>query len=242
MGDLGIFKRRPSGWTAGRAFALQHRSRERNPNDTKTAVDLEVEWEVRVDGREPYRFFEARRAPVWVDSRQLGAGKRWYSLRPRRSYGLMPEVGIPCLVDPNNPQGLWIDWDAGYDLHGPAWQAHTSGAPARRAEVKEDRRREDEAVIARAEASPQPPDVTALRDVQRIYALGVTGAATVMSAADTGRVVNGVPVWRFEVGLDGGRRVAFDQAVPPQSLKRYQAGSGITVYLDPNDADAIALG
>jgi len=242
MGDLGILKRRPSGWTAGRAFAVNHRSRERNPNDTKTAVDLEVEWEVHVDGGEPYRFFEARRAPVWVDPQQLGAGKRWYSVRPKRSYGLMPEVGIPCLVDPKNPHGLWIDWDAGYELHEPAWQAHTAGAPARRVEAKEERRREDEAVIARAEARPQAPEVSALQDVQRIYALGVTGSATVMSAVDTGRAVSGVPVWRFDVELEGGRRVAFEQAVPQQSLKRYQVGSAITVYLDPEDEGAVALG
>ncbi|MDZ5622038.1 hypothetical protein SFC88_14415 [Nocardioides sp. HM23] len=222
---------------------MNHRSRERNPNDTKTAVDLEVEWEVHVDGGgEPYRFVEARRAPVWVDGQHLGAGKRWYSARPKRTYGLMPEVGIPCLVDPKNPHGLWIDWDAGYDLHEPAWQAHTAEAPARRAEAKEERRREDEVAVARAEVMPQPPDVSALRDVQRIYALGVTGSATVMSAEDTDRAVSGVRVWRFEVELDGGRRVAFDQAVPQKSLKRYPVGSDITVYLDPDDEDAVALG
>jgi hypothetical protein len=242
MGDLGILKRRPSGWTAGRAFAMNHRSRERNPNDTKTAVDLEVEWEVHVEGGEPYRVFEARRAPVWVDGQHLGAGKRWYAVRPKRTYGLMPEVGIPCLVDPKDPQKLWIDWDAGYDLHGPAWQAHTAGAPARRGEAKEERRREDEAVIARAEAMPKSPDVSALQDVQRIYALGVSGSAIVMAAVASGRAVNGVPVWRFDVELNGGRRVGFEQAVPPQSLKRYQVGSAITVYLDPDDEDAVALG
>lgn len=242
MGDLGIFKRKPSGWTPGRAFALKHRSSERNPNDTKTAVDLEVEWEVRVEGREPYRFVDARRAPVWVDGQHLGAGKRWFSVRPKRTYGLLPDVGIPCFVDPKNPQELWIDWDAGYDLHGPAWQAHTAGAPARRADAKENRRREDEAVIARAEAKPQPPDVSALGDVQRMYALGVTASATVLAGADTGRAVNGVPVWRWDIQLDGGRRVAFEQAVPPQSLRRYQVGNAITVYLDPEDEKAVALG
>ena len=242
MGDLGILKRRPSGWTPARAFAVQHRSRERNPNDEKTAVDLEVEWEVHVEGVAPYRFVDARRAPVWVDRQHLGAGKRWFSVRLKRSYGLMPEVGIPCLVDPNDPHKLWIDWDAGYDLHEPAWQAHTAGAPDRRAEAKEDRRREDERAIARAEAAPKSPEVSALADVQRIYALGVTASATVIAAADTGRAVTGVPVWRYEVELDGGRRVTFEQAVPPQSLRRYPVGGAITVYLDPEDEGGVALG
>ncbi|KAA1419184.1 hypothetical protein F0U44_12085 [Nocardioides humilatus] len=242
MGDLGILKRRPSGWTPARVYGLQHRTRERNPNDEKTAVELEVEWEVHVEGGEPYRFVDARRAPVWVDGRHVGAGKKWYSVRPRRTYGLMPAVGIPCFVDPKDPHGLWIDWDTGYELHVPAWEAHTAGAPDRRVEAKEERRHENEAVVARAEAMPQPPDVSALRDVQRIYALGVTAPATVTSAADTGRAVSGVPVWRFEVELDGGRRVAFDQAVPPQSLKRYPVGAAITVYLDPEDDDGVALG
>jgi len=242
MGDLGILKRRPSGWTPGRAFALRYRSRERNPDSTKMHVELEVEWEVRVEGGEPYRFVETRLGPVWVDRDHLGAGKRWFSVRLKRTYGLLPEVGMPCLVDPKNPQKLWIDWDAGYDLHGPAWQARTAGAPARRADAKEELRRQDEAVVARAEAMPKSPDVAALADVQRIYALGVTGSATVMSSTATGRAVNGVPVWSFDVVLDGGRRVVFEQAVPPQSLKRYQVGNAITVYLDPDDEDAVALG
>lgn len=83
-----------------------------------------------VQGGEPYRFVESRRAPVWVDRRHVGAGKRWYSVRLKRTYGLMPEIGIPCLVDPNDSRRLWIDWDAGYDLHGPAGQAHTAGGGA----------------------------------------------------------------------------------------------------------------
>ena len=69
----------------------------------------------------------------------------------------MPEVGIPCLVDPNDQHKLRMDWDAGYDLHEPAWQAHSAGAPERRVEAKEERRREDERAIARAEAAPKLP-------------------------------------------------------------------------------------
>ena len=81
MGE-GILKRRPSGWTPARAFAVQHRSRERNPNDEKTAVDLEVDWEVHVEGGAPYRFVESRRAPVsLIASMSVAAsgGSRWVS-------------------------------------------------------------------------------------------------------------------------------------------------------------------
>jgi hypothetical protein len=36
--------------------------------------------------------------------------------------------------------------------------------------------------------------------------------------------------------------VSLEQAVPRRSLKRYTAGSDITVYTDPDDPDAFALG
>lgn len=63
-----------------------------------------------------------------------------------------------------------------------------------------------------------------------------------LSATDTGRAVTSVPVWRFELELDDGRRVTMEQAVPPRSLKLYRVGNQITVYSDPTDPDALALG
>ena len=34
----------------------------------------------------------------------------------------MPEVGVPCFVDPSDRAQLWIDWDAAYEEHVPAWE------------------------------------------------------------------------------------------------------------------------
>ena len=197
---------------------------------------------MRVPGQEPYRFAETRKAPVWVSKSRIGSGKRWFSVRPKRTYGLMPSVGMPCLVDPNDPHALWIDWDAGYELHEPAWEAHAAGAPERRVEENARLRRDEAAVIARAEAQPVDRDHSRLQDVQRLYALGVTSSAVVLAADDTGRSVDGVPLARFELELEDGRRVSLEQAVPLRSRKLYAEGSRITVYGDPQDPDAFALG
>ncbi len=247
MGDMGLLRRPPRAWLPAHAFAVQSRSRERGADGSQrpefeTSRELEVEWEIRVDGREPYCFSETRKAPVWVSRSRIGGGKRWYSVRLKREYGLMPTVGVPCLVDPEDPHAIWIDWDAAYERHQPAWKDYTRLAPERRATERERLQREEAAVIARAEAQPVDADTSALTDVQRLYALGITGSATVLSATDTGRVVTGVPVWRFELELDGGRRVTMEQAVPPRSLELYSAGNEITVYSDPIDPDALALG
>ena len=248
MRDLGIGRRRPDGWLPAQAFALQHRSHARDTGESsqgdgfKTSVDLEVEWEVRVPGAEPYRFAETRKAPTWVDRSAWGSGKRWYSVKPKRTYGLLPSVGIPCLVDPDDSHALWIDWDAGYELHEAAWKDYSAAAPERRTSQREVRRREDEAVIARADAAPQNPDHGVLRDVARLYALGVTTSATVVSAEDTNRQVNGVPVWRFRLTLGDSRTAEFEQAVAKRAMKHYQAGSAITVYTDPEEPEAFALG
>jgi len=247
MGDMGLLRRRPRGWLPGHAFAVHHRSRGRGGvgsegPEFETSRDLDVEWEIRVDGREPYRFSETRKAPVWVSGGRTGGGKSWYSVRLRREYGLMSSVALPCVVDPDNPHAIWIDWDAAYELHRPAWKDYTERAPERRAAERERLEREDAAVIARAEAQPVDADTSALTDVARLYALGITGSAAVVSATDTGRAAFGVPIWRFELELDGGRRVTMEQAVPPRSLELYRAGNKITVYSDPIDPDALALG
>ena len=247
MGDMGILRKPPRGWMPARAFAVQHRSYERGQSSSEgehlhTSRDLEVEWEVCRDGRDPYRFVETRKAPGWVSSSRIGSGKRWFSVRLKRTYGLMPTVGLPCFVDPDNPHKLWIDWDAGYELHETAWKEHTAAAPDRRAAAAERSKREEAAAIARAEAKPVDADTAALLDLQRLYGLGVTSSATVLSAQDTGRAVNNVPVWRFELQHDEGRLTTLERAVPRRSLERYGEGNRITVYSDPNDPDAFALG
>ncbi len=247
MSDLGIRRKPPRGWVPARAFAVQHRSHEQRRGDSEgsefdTSRQLEVEWEIRVDGQEPYRFAEVRKAPLWVNRRHVGAGKRWFSVRPKRTYGLMSSVGLPCHVDPDDAHGLWIDWDAAYDLHEPAWKEHSAAAPERRSAERERLQHEDAAVVARANAQPVDADTAALREVSRLYGLGVTGSATVVSASATGRAVKGVSVWRFELELESGRLVTMEQAVPSRSLSSYSAGSRITVYTDPGNPEAIALG
>lgn len=244
-GDMGVIRRPPRGWIPGQAFAVKSRSHDLHRDSEgarlDTSLKLQVEWEVHIPGQEPYRFYETRKAPTWV-GRETGRGKRWFSVRLKRTYGLMSSVGMPCVVDPSDPHELWIDWDAGYEAHEPAWKAHTAAAPERRAEEKARLRRDEDAAIARAEAQPVDSAHARLQDIQRLYALGLTSSAIVLAADDTGQAINGVSVARFELELEGGRRVSLEQAVPPRSRKLYTEGTRITVYGDPQDPDAFALG
>lgn len=89
----------------------------------------------------------------------------------------MSTVALPCLVDPDDPHAVWVDWDAAYELHAPAWKDHTERAPERRVAERERLQREDAAVIARAEAQPVDADTSAVKDARRLYALGITGSA-----------------------------------------------------------------
>lgn len=115
--------RRRAGFRRAR-FPVEHNATEgsaagQGSNEYDTAAWLEVVWEVRTEGREPYRFSEKRRAPVWC-LKNTFHGKRWYKLRMRGSKGLVPALGVPALVDPANPEKLWIDWDAAYGEHTSA--------------------------------------------------------------------------------------------------------------------------
>lgn len=133
MGDIGIFKRRPKGWIAGHAVPRSHRAygHPGHRDDGESVLDandmsmrLDAEWEVHVPGRAPYAVRDVgRTAPLWVDESApvLGKGKRFWSMRLRQTRGLRAEVGVPCLVSPDDPTRLWLDWDAAYDLHVPAW-------------------------------------------------------------------------------------------------------------------------
>lgn len=134
MGDIGVFKRRPRGWVEGHAVPRSHRAYQPhtlNDHGEGSALDpseyvflMDVEWEVHVPGRAPYAVRDVgRKVPMWVDGSAplLGRGKRFWSVRPRQTRGLLAEVGVPCLVAPEDPTRLWLDWDAAYDLHVPAW-------------------------------------------------------------------------------------------------------------------------
>jgi hypothetical protein len=136
----GFLRRPPSGWLPGHAFAVEHRT-SHWPNNAQglenisQSVRLDALWEVRLDGREAYRFEDDRRtAPLWCASGGL-SGKRWYRLRVKNSYGLLGDVPIPVHVNPENGWDMWVDWDAAYQAHVEAWERHdrVELAKARRA-------------------------------------------------------------------------------------------------------------
>ncbi len=121
-------RRVPRGWLPARAFALRHSVSDppSDPQHSETIVDtifvLSVTWRVQIEGRDPYELEEVRHSPTWTRTGPLGAGNRWYKVRVRPQYGLMPELGVPCLVDPSDRSQIWIDWDAAFDEHVPAWE------------------------------------------------------------------------------------------------------------------------
>jgi hypothetical protein len=121
-------RRAPRGWLPARAFALRHSVTDTpsDPQGSETIVDtvfvFTVTWRVEIDGRDPYEFDEVRHSPTWTLTGPLGAGNRWYKVRVRPTYGLMPELGVPCFVDPSNRVDIWIDWDKAYEEHVPAWE------------------------------------------------------------------------------------------------------------------------
>lgn len=130
MGELGLLRRPPSGWSAAVALPLRYTAASTvnsEAGDGDTALELsqllDVTWEVRREGRAPYTVEDSRRrAPTWTLPTQLGGtGRRWYRLRLKRTYGLLPDVEVPCRVDPAEPGRLWIDWDAAYRNHEVAW-------------------------------------------------------------------------------------------------------------------------
>ncbi|MBJ7328628.1 MAG: hypothetical protein JHC95_01955 [Solirubrobacteraceae bacterium] len=123
-----FLRKQPKGWLPARAYPVKHATYEHHNNDPEggesvieTSAGLTVTWRVELDGREPYEFQEERTGPTWLLSGFTGGGKRWYSVRVRPQYGLMKDVGVPCVVNPENFSELWIDWDTAYDEHVPAW-------------------------------------------------------------------------------------------------------------------------
>jgi len=128
-----FLRRRPRGWHPAEVSAVAHRAwapggsgPDGGQADIDTACVLDARWRVELPGREPYEFDEERRrAPTWVlGGAGIGAGRRWYKVRVAPTYGLMDGVAFPCVVDPSDPQKLWIDWDAAYEAHTEAWGRH----------------------------------------------------------------------------------------------------------------------
>ena len=110
-------------WLPARAEPVTYQAYEVHDSlglDNPFNARLEVQWRVHVDGREPYEFWETRNAPLWT-MKGHRTGRRWFQPRLRASQGLLREVGVPCRVDPNNPEKIDIDWSRAYDDHQPAW-------------------------------------------------------------------------------------------------------------------------
>lgn len=123
-----FLRRAPKGWLPARAFPVKHSAYEHQKNDPEggetmleTSAGLTVTWRVELDGRAPYEFSEKRTGPTWLLQGITGGGKRWYSLRIRPQYGLMKDVGVPGVVNPQDPHELWVDWDRAYEEHEVAW-------------------------------------------------------------------------------------------------------------------------
>lgn len=126
----GFLRRPPKDWLPARAFPVDHSASDwpdtgadRGETVFETSCCLRVTWRVEVSGREPYEFSEERRtAPTWVIPNAYGGdGNRWYKVRLKRTYGLMPGVGVPCVVSPGDPEKIWVDWDKAYDEHEDEW-------------------------------------------------------------------------------------------------------------------------
>jgi len=141
----GMFRRPPAGWLPGHAFAAEHRARNwpdgaAHTENIRQSVELEAVWEIRLDGREAYRFHDVgRSAPLWCSDSGILHAKRWYKVRLKPSHGLMSDVPIPVHVNPHNREDIWVDWDAGYDAHVRAWELkdRIDLEKARRASVPE---------------------------------------------------------------------------------------------------------
>jgi hypothetical protein len=128
----GMLRRAPRGWLAARAFPLRHSVYDHPSAGPEggggesvfdMSMGMTVLWRVEVDGREPYELEEERTVPMWLRSAgPIGGGNRWYKVRVRPQYGLMKSVGVRGFVDPSDPAKLWIDWDASYKEHTPAWE------------------------------------------------------------------------------------------------------------------------
>jgi hypothetical protein len=121
-------RKAPRGWLPARAFSeshgvsSHHYGAEGGP-EIETSMHLRVTWRVEVPGRDPYELHEERSVPNWLDGGGLlGNGDRWYKVRVKPQYGLLKEVGVPCVVHPDDPSQIWIDWDAAFKAHEPVWE------------------------------------------------------------------------------------------------------------------------
>jgi hypothetical protein len=273
-----LLRRAPRGWVAGRAFPLRHSlySRDGGPEAGEsmidTSTDLRVLWRVEVPGRSPYELEEDRSAPLWLQSNSLGSGNRWYKVRVRPQYGLMPDVGVPVVVDPKDPSEIWIDWDAAYKEHIPAWEREArvrrevgrrkggiEGAIERIGHPLTGKLRpEDEAYVEQtierelqAKPAPPPPDPALAAESAELQRRGdelarIHNAGVNTVATVVAREDTGRTIGAVPIILltfeVEGRRVVFEHTSGPRHAKHYKVGRQVEVWVDRDNPDAICPG
>jgi hypothetical protein len=271
-----LLRRAPRGWAAARAFAedrgiSSHSYGSDGAPEIEATYHLRVTWRVEVPGREPYELREERSAPAWVgDDGLVGSGNRWYKLRMRPTYGLMTDLGVPCFVNPGDPSEIWIDWDAAYREHAPAWDRE---ARVRREVMRREggidallsripnplvgkARPEDEALVdARVEATRskwtpvanpvlEEGGAEVMRRIQegrRLAAVGRRTTGVVVSRVESGRKLGLVPIIDLVLEVEG-RRIAYEHVLGPRHAKRLTEGARVDVLVDPADPDNICPG
>jgi hypothetical protein len=268
-------RRAPRGWLAARAFSEEHRVAshhygEGGVPEIEATMHLQVRWRVELPGREPYELREERSAPAWVDADALlGNGNRWYKLRLRPSFGLMKAVGVPCFVNPSDPSEIWVDWDAAYEEHEPAWAQE---ARVRREVVRRSGaidaflsrfgnplvgrlQPEDEPLVeARLKARRPSPAVgnpvleashnevmRRIQEGQRLAAVGRKTTGVVISRNESGRKLGLVPIIDLVLDVEG-RQMSYEHTLGPRHAKDFEPGRRIEVFVDPADPDIICPG
>jgi hypothetical protein len=268
-----LLRRAPRGWVPARAFpedhgVSSHGYGSEGAPEIEATYHLRVTWRVEIPGREPYELREERSAPAWVSSGGLvGSGNRWYKLRLRTTYGLMPKLGVPCFVNPGDASEIWIDWDAAYAEHEPAWDQE---ARVRREVMRREggidavlsrltnpltgkARAEDEALVAerievtRNKWTPvENPALEAagaevmrrIQEGQRLAAVGRRTTGVVISRVESGRKLGLVPIIDLVIEVEG-RQLRYEHTLGPRQAKPFKEGARITVLVDPADPDNI---
>ena len=166
----GFFRKPPDGWLSGRTFVSNRSTWQGEERRTGVYHDerassysamMSGDFRVVVEGRPDHTFRDDRRiVPEWCLDVGAPSGKRWYRIRLKPQYGLMPKIGLPCKVDPADPSNIWIDWDAAYDEHVVAWEQHA----AVKKEVDK-RRGGVEGALSSVLSNPFARDITAEEEV-----------------------------------------------------------------------------
>jgi hypothetical protein len=271
-----LLRRAPRGWLPARAFpedhgVASHHYGSEGPPEIEGTMHLRATWRVEVPGREPYELREERSAPAWVASASLlGTGNRWYKLRVKPSYGLMKDVGVPCFVNPADPSEIWIDWDAAYKEHEPAWErearvrrevlrrqggidAVLSKLPnplVGKARPEDERLAAERVAATRAKWAPVPnPALEAggaevmrrIQEGQRLAAVGRKTTGVVVSRVESGRTLGLVPVIDLVLDVEG-RHLPYEHTLGPRHAKDFTVGRRVEVFVDPDDPDTICPG